>query len=709
VRPLQLEVKSQHIQTTITDQVARVTVTTTLRNPHGVPVEGIFLYPLPPDASVSDFSYRMGDREMKGELLDRDKARRIYEDIVRQLRDPALLEYQGGGVFKASIFPVEPRSETQTKLQFTQVLKAENGVVRYAHAVKLGRTNPNRGKLTVEVRVQSATAIKSVYSPTHQLDVVRQGDHQVKASCEETDTDFAQDFLLLYTLAERDFGVNVLTHRQGDEPGTFLLLLSPRQDWGDREIVGKDVVLVLDTSGSMQGRKMEQARGAFDYCLGALRPEDRFGLVTFATEARKLEDKLLDANTENVTRARQFVGKLQAAGATALNDALVDALGLLGKAGDRPAMIIFLTDGLPTAGERNTDRILKNVAAANGGDEKARRARLFVFGVGNDVNTHLLDQLAEANSGVSQYVRPGEDIEEAVSTLYRKLSHPVLTDLELSLPQAKPQMLYPSRLPDLFVGSQVVMVGRYEGNGPVAITLSGRSGGERQSSVYEANFPAVNAENDYLPRVWAVRRIGYLLDQIRLNGEEKELKDEVVRLALKYGIVTPYTSYLVQEDERVRRDRTGNIAQKGAFDSTRPEAAQANVAGAPAAPAPQQARDAMGAQVGGGAVHAAQYVRALKENSQFTRGDRTYQNVGRRTFYADGENWVDSGWREGLQVVKVQAFSAAYFELLQLRPDLATSLALGNRVQLQVGRLGLDIGAEGLTTLTDDLRAALKE
>lgn len=703
IKPLYLQVKSQNVEITINDQVARTTVTTTLHNPHDRQVEGTFLFPLPANASVSSFSYWMGDKEMKGEVLDRDKARKVYEDIVRTMRDPALLEYDGAGVFKASIFPIPAGGDAKTKLEFTQVLKAENGLVRFTHAVKLGRSNPNVGKLIVSVNIRSQAPIKSVYSPTHKIDVVRKSDTSVSAGLELDETDFNQDFDLYYTLANKDFGLNILTHRPEGEDGYFMLLLAPKQDWGAGEIENKDVIFAVDTSGSMMGNKMEQAKKAFEYCLGALKPGDRFGLVTFATDTRHFEDKLVSASADNVKRAKAFVGKLDASGSTALNDALVQSAELVGKRSDRPAMIIFLTDGMPTSGETDNEKIIKNMARANksGTDEAAadRLARLFVFGVGDDVNTHLLDRLAEGNGGASNYVRPSQDIEEAVSSLYSKMSHPVLSDVKVKIGSVQAHDVYPNKLPDLFVGNQVVLAGRYDGSGGSAITLSGTSGGNEKTYTYETTFPKENSGNAFLARVWATRRIGYLLDQIRLNGESDEVKKEVVTLALKFGIVTPYTSALVQEDKTV----AGNApAQQRAF---------ANAAAAPGAaydtltvagPAPTYAREAIKAQTGGGAVHAAQSVQLMKEGGQVQGQFQSYQTAGRRTFFLDNEWWIDSTWKPQQKVLKVKAFTQAYFDLLKARPELAQYLALGPQVQVQMTTLGLQVGPEGLETLTPD-------
>lgn len=721
IAPLYLEVKSQRVEASIDDQVARVTVTTVLHNPHASRVEGTFLYPLPPDASVSDFSYWMGDKEMKGELLDRDKARRIYEDIVRTLRDPALLEYDGGGVFKASIFPVEPRSDVQTKLQFTQVLKADSGIVAYRHAVKLGRTKPNRGDLVIDVGIRSRVPIKAVYSPTHTVDVVRKSDTSVSAAVEVEDTDFTVDFQLYYTLAESDFGLNALTHREPGEPGYFMLLLSPKQDWGEREIEGKDLVLALDTSGSMAGKKIEQAKAALKQVLQGLKPRDRFGLLTFATETRRFAEELMPADEANVGKAMSFVTELEAKGSTALNDAMVEAIELTSVADEGPSLVMLLTDGLPTQGERDSERIVANVAKTNGTERDDepddRRARVFIFGVGDDVNTHLLDRVAEGNGGATTYVRPSEDIEAAVSNLYAKLSHPVLTDMKLRIDGISPHEVYPSRLPDLFAGSQLIVTGRYDGDGGATVELTGQAAGEKRTYQYEMQFPRESEANAFVARVWAVRRIGYLLDEVRLHGEDKELKDEIVRLAVQFGIVTPYTSYLVQEDEDLRRREGTAVAQSGAFQASDAAKGRGGMPGmpgmggpaGPAGPAPAAPKAAMESQVGAGAVHAAQSVQGLKYGEQVGQGDQlTFRAVAQRTFYSDGGWWLDSTWVSDLQLVQVKAFSAAYFELLQLRPDLAQYLSLGPQVKVRLGQVGLVVAPEGDEALNDTQRTQLK-
>jgi Ca-activated chloride channel family protein len=340
-----------------------------------------------------------------------------------------------------------------------------------------------------------------------------------------------------------------LTHRplSGDK-GFFTLLITPRVEIPKQYQVPRDVVLVLDTSGSMRGPKMEQARKALKYCLDNLGKNDRFGLINFATTVNRYEDKLLEANAEQLTRAKKWVEELEATGGTAINDALASALELRTKDEGRTFTVVFFTDGQPTIGETDADKILKNTTAKN-----TANTRIFTFGVGDDVNATMLDQLAERTRALSTYVRPAEDIENKVSGLYSKISNPVLTNLKLSATNdIKFSEVYPPELPDLFHGGQLVVLGRYSGKGPAAIKLSGQVGMESKEFVYELTFPdKTNDERAFVEHLWARRKVGYLLDQIRANGEKKELVTEVVTLAKKYGITTPYTSYLVVPDGAV--------------------------------------------------------------------------------------------------------------------------------------------------------------
>jgi Ca-activated chloride channel family protein len=341
-----------------------------------------------------------------------------------------------------------------------------------------------------------------------------------------------------------------------------MLLVSPRAELSKEQKVPRDMVLVLDTSGSMRGKRMTQARSALKYCLSNLQKEDRFAIINFATTVNKYTEKLLPANADQLTEARKWVDGLEATGGTAINDALLAAMEYRPNEQGRSFTIVFFTDGQPTIGETNPDKILKTVVSKN-----TANTRIFTFGVGDDVNATMLDKIAEQSRAISTYVREAEDIEAKVSSLFAKISNPVLTDLKLTLSSnVKLSDVYPPQLPDLFHGTQLVVLGRYTGDGHTAIKLTGKVGMETREFVYETVFAdKTPEEKTFVEDLWARRKVGYLLDQIRANGEKKELVDEVVTLAKRYGITTPYTSYLIVPDgpvpvARVGKDGKPNVA-----------------------------------------------------------------------------------------------------------------------------------------------------
>jgi Ca-activated chloride channel family protein len=310
--------------------------------------------------------------------------------------------------------------------------------------------------------------------------------------------------------------------------------------------VPRDLVLVLDTSGSMSDLKMSQAKKALQRLLGDLGDGDRFGLVSFASSVRTYEDRLLPASADQLEKAKKWVNDLRAGGGTAIMPALDAALDLRSKDTGRSFTVVFFTDGIPTLDERDPTKIVKNVTTRA---EKTENTRIFTFGVGDDVNAAMLDQLADATRALSTYVRPAEDIEAKASALSAKVSHPVMTNVKITTTNVKLHEMYPPKLPDLFHGGQLVVIGRYSGQGPAAVTLTGLVGSEERELVYELTFPTKTEDGkEFVEHLWARRKVGYLLDQVRINGESKEVVDEVVALAKKYGIATPYTSYLIVPD-----------------------------------------------------------------------------------------------------------------------------------------------------------------
>ncbi|HEV2148521.1 MAG TPA: VIT and VWA domain-containing protein, partial [Longimicrobiaceae bacterium] len=546
--PASLPVESVKIDTRIEGQVATTHVTQVFRNETGATLEGTYLFPIPSDASVSEFAIWDGNRRLVGEVRSREEARRIYDSIVRRRRDPGLLEYAGENLFQASIFPILPRSTKKLELVYTQVLKAENGTVGYRYPLGIGRNAAPVERVSGRVEVRAGKGVRTLYSPSHEVDVRRSdGDRRAAVSFETDGRRERRDFQLFYDLAEGEVGLSLFTYREPGKDGYFLLLLTPRSDAAGREYAAKDVVYVLDTSGSMtEEGKMEKARRALIFGLRGMGPEDRFNVVAFSGDTRLMETGLIRADRAGKERGIRFVEGLRAVGGTNINDALVTGLRQFQGGGERPQLLVFLTDGLPTVGETTPERIVENARRARRGN-----VRLFTFGVGYDVNTRLLDRIAAENGGTAEYVEPREDLEVKVSAFFDKVNHPVLTDLRLDLGEVRTDGLYPRALPDLFRGTQVALVGRYRNDRElrnVTARLSGRASPRREVLSYPGlRFPLRDERHEFLPRLWATRRVGWLMEQIRTHGENRELRDEVVELGTRYGIVTPYTSYLALE------------------------------------------------------------------------------------------------------------------------------------------------------------------
>jgi Ca-activated chloride channel family protein len=716
-RPVQLPpalpVKSIKLETKINAQVATTHVEQIFRNDSDATLEGTYFFPIPETASVSEFAIWDGDRRLVGEVRSREEARRIYDAIVRKQRDPGLLEYAGKDLFQASIFPIPPHADKKLELTYTQVLRAESGTVSYRYPLGTNHNLVSIGRVSGEIAIDGNRPLRNIYSPSHAIDVrpSRGGQHAL-LSFETTAAREPQDFQLFYTLSSEDFGLSLLTHREPGKDGYFLLMISPKDNWAESEYTAKDIVFVIDTSGSMaEEGKMEKARAAMLFGVKTLRADDRFNVISFAGEEHLMESGLIQADERGRARGVQFIQKLQPTGGTNINGAVQAGLKQFDSS-DRPKLLIFMTDGLPTVGITNPPTIIDNARVARG----ASRTRLFTFGVGYDVNTALLDKLASENGGVADYVEPKEDLELKVSTFFAKVNYPVLTDLALDMGGVETDFMYPRALPDLFRGAQVTLIGRYRNASDlrdVRLRLSGKSNRETRSFAYEnLRFPANSEENDFLPRLWATRRVGWLMEQIRSNGEARELRDEVVDLGTRYGIVTPYTSYLALEpgfevdganttaNADPRNVRPGNRDMRMRRVPARPVAKSAgarrdsSVAGAGTVNAPVMVAPPepipMATPIPTTGADAVQQSKQAREQQESLRADdeetasasSQMRKVADKTFYLREGVWTDADFKPEAKLPETAlAFgSDAYFDLLKRERKLADFFALGERV-----------------------------
>jgi Ca-activated chloride channel homolog len=548
------EIREVSIDGRVRDQVAEVQVSQTFHNPGSTQLEAEFLFPLPEEGAIQNFVLMVDGRELPGRLVPKDEARRIYEDIVRSKRDPALLEYMGRGLYRTSVFPIPPGADRKVTMRYTQLCKRERDLIEFAYPLSTQKfTSKPIQRLAVNISLQSKEPIKSIYCPSDDVKIDRFGDRDVKVSMEHRDVVPSRDFRLVYTLAGGAFSANIISIRPTEsEDGYFLLLASPEVKPADARPMPKTVIFVIDRSGSMAGKKIEQARKALKSVLNNLREDDLFNIVAYDDRVESFKPELERYSSRVREEAERFVDNIREGGSTNIDSALKTSLAMIHDS-TRPSYVLFLTDGLPTAGETRELSIAENCRSAN-----ARRSRVFCFGVGYDVNARLLDRLSGGNSGTSEYVKPDEDIESHVAAFYSKMTRPALSDIRIELSGVDVNRTYPRDLPDLFEGGQIVWVGRYRQSGRTTIRVTGKVGGESRSLEFPAELAGASSGSsyDFVERLWAVRRLGDLIDQIDLHGQNRELVDELVSLSTRYGILTPYTSFLA--DERVPLQAAAN-------------------------------------------------------------------------------------------------------------------------------------------------------
>jgi len=700
-----LQVVYHDVVVSVKGQVAVTKIDQEFYNSNNSRLEGHYIFPVPEGAHVSNFKMDINGVQTEAELLSADKARQIYENIVRNMQDPALMEYAGRSLYKVRIFPIEPKSHKKISIMYSQVLKRDGALINYVYPLNTEKFSSGPIKrVTIKTSIETEGPIKSVYSPSHTITVKRESDNRAVAKYESFNERPDSDFQLIYAEDKQPVSIQFMTHRTSGDEGYFMMMASPGIGSTTKKVLPKDVVFVADTSGSMAGAKLAQEKKALVFCLENLNEDDRFEVIRFSTESEPLFRELKKSSSENRAKAVEFVQGFKPIGGTGISDALKTALALKPSNSQRPFVIIFLTDGKPTVGELKAGDIVRMVPLKNQG-----LARIFCFGIGTDVNTQLLDSLASVGRGASQYVLPDEDLEVKLSSFFTKIKDPVLADLKLSMKgDVRITQYYPSPLPDLFKNDQLILFGKYKGFGKTVVSLAGRAGGEEivVSSEFDADSRQGNSVNEFIPRLWAVRRVGFLLEEIHLKGENSELRDEVTLLAREFGIVTPYTSYLIVEDERQRNVPAGSQTMRSLAPST-------------AAPMMESGRGFTKDKEGLSAVAAADSVQEFKSyqntldsvSKSQSRVNRAAINgsagvlnkaeasekirtlsrrAGGRAFYLSGETWIDSELQKEshLSRTKIQFNSEEYFNLARQSDVLSRILAVGPRVQfLHAGKI----------------------
>jgi len=678
------------VSVAVKDRVAEVTVEEWFQNRGPMLGEGVYHYPLPGEAAFSSFSLWQGDTELRGETMDATQARSIYEEIVRRKRDPALIELAGHGLIRARIFPINPGETRKITLRYTQILDREGDAWRFRYVAGSG---PGAVGATRSFRLSadSGNRFGDPYSPTHQIRTSRSGSRLEVTMADSATTG---DLDLFLPLHQGLVGVSLVTHQVPGEDGYFMLLLAPGAAH-PATALRRDLVVAIDVSGSMSGEKLGQAKSAVGQLLGSLHEGDRFRLVAFESGVRRFDAGWTAATADGRQRAIDWVNALETGGGTNIAGALDEASSQPPAEGSL-GVIIFLTDGLPTVGEQDPEKIAARA------EEHRGAFRVFSFGIGYDVNTYLLDRLTERARGVTEYVAPGGDIERAVGTLAGKIASPVLTDVTLGGDGVELYDVQPQALPDLFAGDELVAFGRYHARNTTgwSVAVRGRRGSENEQ--FRSGLVGEASTNAYIPRLWASRKAGALSREIRLHGSTPETLAALKDLALRYGILTEYTSYLVQEPS-VAMLRDGRPMSLSAVTVT-------------AAPA---------AQNGAGAVRQSQAEASLAAKSvdredqdelsarlRMRSGINPTRRLGGRLYILRDSVWTDLGADSTRRTVTVAPFSDAYFALLRSLPELTPAVSLtpgvlmaGRQVNVKIAAGGTDSWRPGeLDRLVADFR-----
>ncbi|NQW62038.1 MAG: VWA domain-containing protein [Deltaproteobacteria bacterium] len=717
--PLRQTEQRVHLQ--VTDDLTVAHVTHEFRNETDTALEAIYYFTLPKGATTTDFAMWMDGKRIKGEVLPRERARAVYDSIVSRLRDPALLETSDGDLFTASIYPIPPRGTQRIEVEFALPNLRKNGLLQLHYPISRSEVGAAE-RLFFEADIDSRHEITSIQAPydepTRRIDG-RQAEVKIERTKAQRD-----DIALLVATSGDDLGLSLVTFdpdgNEGDE-GYFMATLSASSELLREGALDRQMTIVIDRSGSMSGSKMEQAKVMLRQTIASLVERDTFNLISFSRDTEPLFATPRAATRENRDEALRFVDRLVADGDTNIEAALRVALEQPTRSG-RPHAIVFVTDGLPTRGERDIDALLQLAKGSRTqrDDRPVTSSRIFSFGVGYDVNTRLLDGIARNGDGESGYVRPSEDISDVVGGFVAGLASPLVTGLQLDFGDQVTD-LHPRILPDLYPGRPITVFGRFSSTMSQEVTLRGqaRSGSVRTSFGAEFGSSTDSANAAFVGNLWAARQVADLLDTIRIDGATPERVRTVTEVATRWGIVTPYTSFLVtpegqgEEDEGgegdgeeeepdfepMRHHIRGGVRSERSMEAVRdesykpsPRAAVRREAAPKASRQSEAAAAAPAAEVGRQAVEDS-LARNRSRSSLRAESSNSSRFASGRSFSRHGEVWVEAGLGNRSPDRRIVAWSHAYFELLRSHPELREALALGEQVRLRLGNEVIEVSA----------------
>ncbi len=551
--------KHTDVQADISGPLARVTVTQQFENPSPEKIEAIYTFPLPHNAAVDDMRMQIGDRTVIGKIKRREEARAIYEAARARGQLAGLLDQERPNIFTQSVANIPPHAKVNIVIRYVETMPYEGGTYEFVFPMVVapryiprsvtdaGRISPpvtpegtRAGHdISIKVTLDAGMPVESLECPTHAVDVARPATSQAAVQLKDLATIPNKDFILRYRVAGARIQDAVLAHTQGRD-GYFTLILQPPDRVTDQQVTPRELVFVVDTSGSMHGFPIEKSKEVLKMALDSLRPADTFNIITFSGDEHILFDKPMPATRENLQRAWEFVASRDGRGGTEMMKAIRAALDPSDRQ-DHLRITCFMTDG-----EVGNDlEIIDEV-------RRHPNARVFAFGIGSSVNRFLLDNMTRFGRGEVEYVGLNDDGSAAARRLNERVHNPLLTDIRVDWNGLPISEVYPPQIPDLFSAKPVVISGRYTSAANGVIRLRGKMAGHEFTREIRINLPASEPRHDVVATLWARAKVADLMSQdligMQRGAPRNDIREAIVKLGLDYRLMTQYTSFVAVEE-----------------------------------------------------------------------------------------------------------------------------------------------------------------
>ncbi|MCX7400273.1 MAG: VIT and VWA domain-containing protein [Planctomycetales bacterium] len=540
-----LEIKEHDVSVVINNGIAVTEVRQIFHNTEQRIVEALYTFPVPAGASVSNFSMIINGKEMIGEVVEKKRARQIYESYKTVKRDPGLLEQVDYKTFELRIFPIPAGADQHIKVTYCQQLDFDHNNATWVYPLSTTtRKDINQkttGKFSLTVDIKSEIPITKLVSPSHEQDfaITSYTPNYTRASLEVQKGDLSRDVVIAFDTERARTGVDMIASKQQGEDGYFLMTVTAGKELEEYG-AGMDYVFVMDISGSMSNDgKLTQSRNTIDSFVTTLGTEDRFEIITFNNAPQMHFGQMTVVSDQSRKSAEDFLSSQRAKGGTSLRPAVTTAYKY--KDGDRPLNVVVLSDGMTETNEQS--ELLRLIADAPSG------TRVFCVGIGNDVNRPLLKQLAEGAGGLAAFVSQQDDFARQAQAFRRKLMRPVATGVRIQVNGIETSDVTPDALPDLFYGAPLRLSGRYKNSGDATITIEADVMGQPISQTVQVKFPEVEDKNPEIERVWAFQQVEQLMADIRKNGESSAAVAKIISLCEGYSIVGEYASFIVLEND----------------------------------------------------------------------------------------------------------------------------------------------------------------